>query len=123
MCLSTTRSRIYQSHIPSISWMRLSASCGCWHRVELGNEPNTNYQGAYSESQTALGYVELAKSAIAAMSAEDSSLVYSGVAETTFNLADWISLVPMLDNWNDQVFVGAGSLTADIDYANGHYYS
>ena len=68
---------------------------------EIGNEPALNYTSAAN-------YATLAKPIITAMKAKagtlGKSIYISGVSEAAFQMADWLAAVPMLDNWNTDVF-------------------
>lgn len=94
---------------------------------ELGNEPAEAFQGEHPKADTAKGYVALAKAAGAAMRARAASLgkpiELKGALETTFAIADWIRVVPMLSRWNASVLDRDNGLVRGLDQVHGHFYS
>jgi len=94
---------------------------------ELGNEPTEAYRAGYSKDDTAKGYVALASGVATAMRAKAASLgkpiSLKGVLETTFTIADWISLVPMLSRWNQTTLDKKNALWSQMDNVKGNFYS
>jgi alpha-L-arabinofuranosidase len=95
---------------------------------ELGNEPAEYYKSsAYSGGDTAKGYVALAKPVARAMRERAATLgrplELKGALETTFALAEWLGMVPMLSKWNGHVLAREGGLVGDVDQVHGHFYS
>ena len=94
---------------------------------ELGNEPTDNYRAGFESDLTAKGYVELAEATSVAMRARAKALGRSielkAVIETTFALADWIELVPLLAKWNGIALSDHDGLRQHSDQVKGHFYS
>lgn len=94
---------------------------------ELGNEPTELYRGDFDKSDAAKGYLKQAAAMAVAMRSRAQSLgktiELKGVVETTFTLADWIKLVPMLARWNDIVLDPSSPLRSLADQWKGNFYS
>jgi alpha-L-arabinofuranosidase len=93
---------------------------------ELGNEPAEYYKSsAFSGGDTAKGYVSLAKPVARAMRAAalGRPLELKGALETTFAVAEWLGIVPMLSKWNGHVLDRESGLVRDVDQVHGHFYS
>jgi len=94
---------------------------------ELGNEPSQLYQAGRDYDNTSLGYLELAQATAVAMrqQAEElgAEIDLQGTLDATFAEADWISTVPMLAQWNDNVLDPSGGLVPYIDQIKGNFYS
>lgn len=94
---------------------------------ELGNEPTELYRDEFSRSDTAKGYVKLAKSTSIAMRAKarqiGKPLELKGVLEAGFTVADWISVVPMLAKWNSVVLDSKTGLRPHMEQIKGNFYS
>lgn len=90
---------------------------------EIGNEPTAAYQTGAQPDDTGADYAQLALGAAAAVRAVDPSIRLGGIGHTQFARADWLAAVPMLANWNAQVFTGPGALTSEVDFVHGHFYS
>lgn len=93
------------------------------HYFEIGNEPSANYAIHGDDANAGADYASLAAPIADAMRAEDPTIAIGGVAHTSFLLASFLPAVPILANWNDQVFTGAGSIAGKIDFADCHFYS
>lgn len=94
---------------------------------ELGNEPTEAYRAGFSKDDTAKGYVAIASGVATAMREKAASLgkpiSLKGVLETTFTIADWISLVPMLSRWNATTLDRKSALWPQMDNVKGNFYS
>lgn len=94
---------------------------------ELGNEPAEAYRGPHSGGDTAQGYVELARAVARAVRERATALrrpvELKAALETTFALAEWIGLVPMLSKWNGTVLDRGAGLVREVDQLHGHFYS
>ncbi len=120
-----------------------------WNAVyfEIGNEPpnpdNVPYNTIHEIEETAVDYAVRATLIASQMKAKASSLgktiKVSGIAETSFQLPDWINPLPaipeptdplyqgiqllhMLHDWNTQAFVD-NDLKDAVDFVHGHFYA
>jgi len=94
---------------------------------ELGNEPTENYRASFKKDLTAKGYVQLAQATSVAMRAKAKMLAKNielkAIIETSFALADWIQVVPLLAQWNGIVLNKHDGLRQHADQVKGHFYS
>ena len=94
---------------------------------ELGNEPTEIYRADFAKSDAAKGYVKLASAVAKTMRSKAQQLgrqiELKAVTETTFAMAEWIWLVPMLSHWNDTVLEPQSSLRPHVDQLKGNFYS
>lgn len=94
---------------------------------EIGNEPTANYKGANTEANTGANYASLTKAIVVSMrnkaNALGKTIYFSGINESSFILADWIAAVPILFNWNNQVFALGSGIRSDVQFTHGHFYT